>query len=207
MQRKAEGAEETEEKQKSNATSSPAVELGCSHHHTLSAVLRLVGVLGLLDLADQQLKGLGHVRVEACTGLDLGAVKLLGQLLAVLDGDLALLGAQIALVADNHQGHPAHAKVVEYLITNDLDHLVRLFGSDGIDEDVAMDADKVLRVQDAILVLAGGVDDLGGIFLALVADLLAECVLDGRVVALDKVSLDVTDRQRGFACGMLVRGR
>ena len=33
-----------------------------------------------------------------------------------------------------------------------------------------MDADEVLRVQDGIFVLAGGVDDLGGIVLVLVPD-------------------------------------
>jgi hypothetical protein len=41
--------------------------------------------------------------------------------------------------------------------------------------------------------LAGGVDNLGREVLALVADLLAEGVLDGRVVALYKVAVDIAD--------------
>ncbi len=63
-----------------------------------------------------------------------------------------------------------------------------------------MDADEVLRVEDAVLVLAGRVDDLGRVLLALVSDLLAEGVLDGRVVALDEVAVDVADCEGGFAC-------
>lgn len=42
--------------------------------------------------------------------------------------------------------------------------------------------------------LAGGVDDLGGIVLVLIADDLAESVLDGGVVALNKVTVDELDR-------------
>lgn len=38
--------------------------------------------------------------------------------------------------------------------------------------------------------LTGGVDDLGGIVLALEFDDLAEGVLDGGVVALDEVAID-----------------
>lgn len=52
--------------------------------------------------------------------------------------------------------------------------------------------------------LAGGVDDLGGIFLGLVANDLAEGVLDGGVVALDKVAVDKLHRQAGFAWGAAV---
>lgn len=48
--------------------------------------------------------------------------------------------------------------------------------------------------------LAGRVDDLGGIIHALVADDLAERVLDRGVVALDEVAVYELDRERGFAC-------
>src|SRR6478752_4723666 len=47
--------------------------------------------------------------------------------------------------------------------------------------------------------LAGGIDDLGGIFLVLVADDLAERVLDGGIVALDEVAVDELHRQARFA--------
>lgn len=48
--------------------------------------------------------------------------------------------------------------------------------------------------------LAGRVHDLGGVILALEADYLGEGVLDGRVVALDKVAVDKLDCQGGLAC-------
>jgi len=47
--------------------------------------------------------------------------------------------------------------------------------------------------------LAGGIDDLGRIFLILIADDLAERVLDGGVVALYKVTVDELHRQARFA--------
>jgi len=90
--------------------------------------------------------------------------------------------------------------VVQDLVADDLDHLKRLLRRDAVDEHVAVDADEVLRVEDAVLVLPGRVDDLGRVLLALVADLLAEGVLNGRVVALDEVAVDVADREGGFAC-------
>ena len=62
-----------------------------------------------------------------------------------------------------------------------------------------MNADKVLGVEDAVLVLAGGVDHLDGEVVVAVADDLAESVFDGRVVRVDKVAVDVLDCERGFA--------
>lgn len=77
-----------------------------------------------------------------------------------------------------------------------------------------MDPDEVLGVQDAVLVLGGksvllylrgntpylssGVDDLGRIVLATMLDNPAECVLNGRVVALDEVMFDELNGQRRF---------
>jgi len=48
--------------------------------------------------------------------------------------------------------------------------------------------------------LASGVDDLGGKLLVLVPNDLAERVLDGRVVAVDKVAVDELHRQTRLAC-------
>lgn len=90
-------------------------------------------------------------------------------------------------------------EVVQNLIPNNLDHLERGQRRDAVDEHVAVDADEVLRVEDAVLVLAGRVDDLGRVLLPLVSDLFAKGVLDGRVVALDKVPVDVADCEGGFA--------
>lgn len=47
--------------------------------------------------------------------------------------------------------------------------------------------------------LAGGIDDLGGVVLVLIPDDFAEGVLDGGVVALDKVAVDELHRQARFA--------
>ena len=89
--------------------------------------------------------------------------------------------------------------MIQNLVPNNLDHLERLQRGDAVDEHVAMDADEVLRVEDAVLVLARCVDDLGRVVLSLIPDLLAERVLDGRVVALDKVAVDITHCEGGFA--------
>ena len=97
-------------------------------------------------------------------------------------------------------------EVVEDLVADHLDHLEGLQRGDAVDEHVAVDADKVLRVEDAVLVLAGRVDDFRRIVLPLVPDLFAEGVLDGRVVALDKVPVDVAHGEGGFACWNLIRG-
>lgn len=48
----------------------------------------------------------------------------------------------------------------------------------------------MLRVQDAVFVLAGSIDDLCCKFLALVFDGLAERVLNSRVVAVDEMAID-----------------
>jgi hypothetical protein len=102
--------------------------------------------------------------------------------------------------------------VVQNLVPDHLHHLKGLQRRDAVDQHIPVNADKVLRVQDAVLVLPGRVDNLGRKLLALVADLLAKGVLDGRVVALDKVPVDIADCQRGLAClfqtriAWLVRG-
>jgi hypothetical protein len=43
--------------------------------------------------------------------------------------------------------------VVEDLVADDACHFEALLAGDGIDDEVAMDADEVLRVEDAVLVL------------------------------------------------------
>lgn len=93
--------------------------------------------------------------------------------------------------------------MVEDLVADDGDHLKGLSGGDRVDDHVAMDTDEVLRVEDAVLVLARRVDDLGHVVLALVLDGAVEGVLDRRVVVLDKGALDEADGQRRFACHQL----
>lgn len=55
--------------------------------------------------------------------------------------------------------------------------------------------------------LSGGIDDLGRKLLVLVADHLAEGVLDGRIVALDKVAVHELHRQTRLACARRQLGR
>lgn len=49
------------------------------------------------------------------------------------------------------------------------------------------------------LYLSGSIDDLGRIVLAIMLDDAAECVLNGRVVALNEVVFDELNGQRRFA--------
>lgn len=77
-----------------------------SHDGAFASTLRLVGVLRLLDLPDEELEGLGHVLVIPGAGFSPGTVDLLSQLLALLGADLALLGSQIALVTNNYNRYP-----------------------------------------------------------------------------------------------------
>ena len=90
---------------------------------------------------------------------------------------MPLFGFEVALVAHNDQWDPVRTlrygsacgdkqrkdpvgtayQMIEDLIPQDADHLEGLPGSDGVDEHVAMDADKVLGVEDAVFVLSSRV--------------------------------------------------
>jgi len=94
--------------------------------------------------------------------------------------------------------------MVEDLVANDLHHLKGLQRRHTVHQHVAVGADHLLRIEDAVLILAGCVDNFSCILLALVLDLLGKCTLDGRVVTLDKVAVDVADRERRFACWFAV---
>jgi hypothetical protein len=63
-----------------------------------------------------------------------------------------------------------------------------------------MDSNEMFGVQDAVLILTSCIDNLKGILLVLNLGHLAECVLDGRIVALDEVVVYISDSERGFAC-------
>lgn len=96
-----------------------------------------------------------------------------------------------------------------------------MHGSNGIDKHIAVNTNKVFRVQDAVLVLhqgsdqsfgrlyalsrqiahlTGSVDDFGGVLLSFELDNFAKSILNGRIVALYKMSIDELDRQGRFAC-------
>lgn len=94
--------------------------------------------------------------------------------------------------------------MVQDLISNNAHHLEALLAADRVDDHVAVDANEVLGVEDAVFILAGGVDHLDGKVMVAVADDLAESVFDGRVVGVDKVAVDVLHCEGGFACARVV---
>lgn len=70
-----------------------------SHNQAFTTVRGFVRILTFLDLGNEKFKGFTDVLVIASTSFGPSAIELLGQLLAVLLTDLALLGSQVALVA------------------------------------------------------------------------------------------------------------
>lgn len=149
-----------------------------SHHLTLAGLRGLARTLGFFNLADQQLKCFGNVLVVPSRGFGPPALELFGEGLSVLGRDLSLFGSQIALIAHDADGNVVGAlfvtllafvhqagreredgtqgytdKVVQNLVPDDLDHLKGRHRLDRVHQHVAMDADKVLRVQDAVLIL------------------------------------------------------
>jgi hypothetical protein len=90
--------------------------------------------------------------------------------------------------------------VIENLIPNNPDHLETLLAADRVHNHVPMNANKMLAVENTVLVLAGGVDHLDGEVMVAVADHFAESVFDRRVVGVDEVPVDVLHCEGGFAC-------
>ena len=118
---------------------------------------------------------------------------------SVLYREAALPSPAAPLTAHPSQNRKVTYQMIQYLIPDDSAHLKALLARDRVDDHVAMNADEVLAVEDGVLVLAGGVDDLDGEVLVAVADDFAEGVLDGGVVGVDEVAVDVLDCEGGFA--------
>lgn len=64
---------------------------------------------------------------------------------------------EVALLADDDTRHFGLARVVENLVVHDGDHVEGLPVCDAVDQDVAMDANSVFRVEYRELVLDGQV--------------------------------------------------
>lgn len=77
--------------------------MGLHDRALLVALFRLTGFLALLDFGDHAFEGFADVLVVARAGFGEAAAQLLGELLAVCEGDLALFGAQVGLVANNRE--------------------------------------------------------------------------------------------------------
>jgi len=75
------------------------------HDSTLRiALLGLASLLTLLDLRDHALESFADILVIARAGLGEAATQLFGELLAVCERDLALLGSQVGFVAYDREG-------------------------------------------------------------------------------------------------------
>jgi hypothetical protein len=100
-------------------------------------------------------------------------------------------------------------QVIQNLIPNNPHHLETLLAPHGVHDHIPMNSDKMLAVENAVLVLPRGVDHLDGEVVVAVADHFAESVFDRRVVGVDEVPVDVLDCEGGFACWgeVLVLGR
>jgi hypothetical protein len=76
------------------------------HDRTLCiALFRLSSFLALLDLSNHSFKSFADILVIARARFGETAAQLFGEFLAVGEGDLALFGAQIGLVADDCEGN------------------------------------------------------------------------------------------------------
>ena len=145
------------------------------HDDTLVPARGLARVLALLDLGNHEVERLGHVLVVPRTGFCPRALEFVGERAAVFGLDLALFGLEVGFVAYDDEGDRFDAlcsphvlaggrgsgwnvdwatyKVVQDLVADDPRHLEALLRGHRVDDQVAMDADEVLRVKNAVLIL------------------------------------------------------
>jgi hypothetical protein len=75
------------------------------HDRTLGvALFRLTSFLAFLDLSDHAFESFSDILVVTCACFGEAAAQFFGEFLAIGEGDLALFGTQIGLVADNCEG-------------------------------------------------------------------------------------------------------
>jgi len=81
---------------------------------------------------------------------------------------------EITFGADNDTGQFCDATKVYNLIVDDLDHVEGVPGGDGIHEDIAVDADGMLRIERRVFVLTSCIDDMTVVLDAFVGDALCK---------------------------------
>jgi len=96
-------------------------------------------------------------------------------------------------------------QMIENLLPYDADHVEALLIPHAVHDHVAVDAYELPAIQDGVLVLARGIDDLRCKILVLVADDFGKCVFDSGIVGVDKVTVNELDSQRALACERRVR--
>jgi hypothetical protein len=104
--------------------------------------------------------------------------------------------------------------VIQDLVSNDVNHLKRLCRCYGIYEHIAVNPNKMLRIEDAVFILeairsrtqyanvsylASCVNDFGGVLLSLILDDFTKSVLDRWIIALYKVPIHKTHCERRFS--------
>lgn len=253
------------------------------HDYTFAASSGLTRILALLHLGNHELKTLLHVLVVPRAGFSPGTFEFCSESTAVFGSDLALFWAEIGLVAYDDKGDPFDSlrigavrngktgwrecqgevthKVIQNLVADDACHFEALLAGNRVDNHVAMDANEVLRIEDAVFILVnssrvsrvlinslsrtvhirkstraigvvvlmqhGGrwrwgvraatrcgergkvmylpsrIDNLCCKVLVLIPDHLAESILNGWIVAVDKVAVDELHRETRLACAQL----
>lgn len=93
--------------------------------------------------------------------------------------------------------------MVQNLIPNDSYHLEALLAAYRVDDHVSMNSNEVFAIQYRVFILTGCVNDLYSIVLIPISDDLAEGVLNGWVVRVYEMTLDVLHSQGTLACGKL----
>jgi len=100
---------------------------------------------------------------------------------------------EVHLGSDDNTWNVGDPTEVNNLVIDNLNHLERIAGADGINKDIAMNANSMLRIEDGELVLASGIDDFAVIFGILEVDGLRKRGFDGRVIGLDEFVLAILD--------------
>jgi len=153
------------------------------------ATRRFFGSLPLwcsfLNFAYTDLEYSGNVDVIAGRGFNKCATKIPCRPFAVLGRDLSLL--YIVFSADDDAWDSLFSDKVSDLVINDFDHVEGLSRGNRVDEDVAVDANCIFRIQNGEFILASSIDDIAVVLLALCLDRLCKGVFDGRVIVFDKV--------------------
>jgi hypothetical protein len=90
--------------------------------------------------------------------------------------------------------------MIQNLIPYDPHHLKALLARDRVDDHVSVDPNEMLRIEDRVLILPRRVDDLRRKVLIPIAYDFAEGVLDGGVVRVHEMAVDVLDCEGGLAC-------
>ena len=168
------------------------------------ATLLLLGTLGkgLLvvpaDLADELVEGLVDVDLLFGGRLDELAAKVLGKVLALLRGDLAVV-LEIALVGHDDNGEVVLVLDTENLLVEGGDLVKAVPGGDRVDTEETLPGAHVLLPHGRVLLLAGGVEDVKEGDLLINHTLLPVAVLNGRIILVHEVGLDELDSEGRLA--------